>query len=80
LTQTSISTERTSKHIDQSAILEFDNAREAQGFDPSKAVAVTMRPGDAVIHHPLTVHGSGGNETDIVREGLTSHFFVANEA
>ena len=56
-----------------SAIFEFDNAREAQGF------AVTMHPGDAVIHHPLTVHGSGGNETAVVREGLTSHFFVANE-
>ena len=68
------------EHTDQSAIFEFDNAREAQGFDPSKAVAVTMYPGDAVFHHPLTVHGSGGNETDVVREGLTSHFFVANEA
>ena len=39
-----------------------------------------MHPGDAVFHHPLTVHGSGGNETDVVHEGLTSHFFVANEA
>jgi hypothetical protein len=47
--------------------------RQAQGFDLSKAVAVTMHPGDAVIHCPLTVHGSGGNETDVVREGLTSH-------
>jgi len=27
----------------------------------------------------MTGHGSGGNETDVVREELTSHFFVANE-
>jgi ectoine hydroxylase-related dioxygenase (phytanoyl-CoA dioxygenase family) len=27
-----------------------------------------MHPGDAVIHHPLTVHGSGGNETSVVAD------------
>lgn len=65
------------EHTDESANFEFDNAREAQGFDRSKAVAVTLHPGDAVFHHPLTVHASSGNQTDIPREGLTSHFFVA---
>jgi len=65
-------------HADKAEDFEFDNAREAEGFDRSKAIAVTMHPGDAVFHHALTLHASGGNDTDIPREGLTSHFFVAD--
>ena len=65
------------EHTDESANFEFDNARQAQGFDQSKAVAMTLHPGDAVFHHPLTLHASRGNQTNAPREGLTSHFFVA---
>ena len=61
-------------HKDVADTTEFDNALEAQGFDVSKAVAVSLNPGDAVFHHSLTLHASGGNTTDIPREGLASHY------
>ena len=61
-------------HKDVADITEFDNAREAVGFDESLAVAVSLNPGDAVFHHSLMLHASGGNTSEIPREGLTSHF------
>ncbi len=36
-------------------------------LDPSKVVDVVMQPGDVTLWHPLTVHGSGPNISDIDR-------------
>ena len=35
-----------------------------------------MKPGDCLVHHPLTVHGAGGNESDRqTRVALSCRFF-----
>ncbi|MDY0882978.1 phytanoyl-CoA dioxygenase family protein [Dongia soli] len=39
----------------------------AAGLDPAKVVNVLMEPGDVTLWHPLTVHGSGANTSQIDR-------------
>jgi hypothetical protein len=36
-------------------------------LDPSKVVDVLLEPGDVTLWHPLAVHGSGPNTSDIDR-------------
>ena len=40
------------------------------GFDLSTAEGVCLQPGEMSMHHGLTVHGSGGNQTDSPRLGI----------
>ena len=37
-----------------------------------------LSPGDALIHHCLTVHGSGRNNSNISRRGVTLQFRAKN--
>ena len=37
-----------------------------------------LRPGDALIHHCLTIHGSGSNKSNVSRKGLTLQFRAKN--
>lgn len=48
---------------------------EAEGF---KKVIPEVNPGDILVHHSLTVHGSSGNTSDRSRRGLTFQFKDAN--
>lgn len=65
---------------DMEAIREVLTAEQQEQF--SKPVAVELRAGECVYHHPLTVHGSFANQTDrprramvlnVVRDGVCSN-------
>ena len=66
-------------HEDASARSEIGHALEIPGVDMSQAVTVTLEPGDATFHHCRTFHFAGGNNSDVVRRGLTTHFFPQAE-
>lgn len=42
-------------------------------MDLSKAVKVTMSPGDVSFHHSRTLHYTSANEADTPRCGLVTH-------
>jgi len=44
------------------------------GIDRKKQKLVVLNPGDCVVHHARTVHGSGANESGHHRLGLTVRF------
>jgi ectoine hydroxylase-related dioxygenase (phytanoyl-CoA dioxygenase family) len=46
----------------------------AEAFDASHAVACPLRVGDATIHHPLTLHYTGANQSDEHRRAWILHF------
>jgi hypothetical protein len=46
------------------------------GIDESKAVDVVLQPGDISIHHESVVHGSGPNNADTPRVGLSIHYIA----
>ncbi len=39
-----------------------------------KPVIPAIQPGDILVHHSLTFHGSGANKSDMSRRGLTMQF------
>jgi ectoine hydroxylase-related dioxygenase (phytanoyl-CoA dioxygenase family) len=43
-------------------------------FDPRAAVYVSLRKGDAVLFHPLLVHGSSPNRNDSIRWTFVSRY------
>jgi non-heme Fe2+,alpha-ketoglutarate-dependent halogenase len=47
-------------------------------FDESTAVACTLQPGEASIHHPFTLHCSASNRSDQWRLGVALNFVSAN--
>ena len=50
----------------------YDHTSMNEGvFDESHRVLVPMRPGDAVLFHPLLAHGSGPNRSDRPRRLVT---------
>ena len=51
------------------------NGALATTADDSKAVAVTLQPGDATFHHCRTLHYAGGNATDTARYAVITHFW-----
>lgn len=40
----------------------------------SKFVYLSMNPGDTVFFHPLLIHGSGTNKTEIYRKSISAHY------
>jgi len=42
------------------------------------APPLTLRPGDATFHHPLTVHGAGANLTDRPRWSFIAMYVDAD--
>tara|TARA_Y100000590_G_scaffold469662_1_gene658959 strand:+ start:2142 stop:2894 length:753 start_codon:yes stop_codon:yes gene_type:complete len=40
----------------------------------------SLNPGDALVHHCLTIHGSGKNKTNFSRRGLTLQFRAKNSS
>jgi hypothetical protein len=42
--------------------------------DPTKAVACPLQVGSATVHHPLTLHYTGANQTDAYRRAWILHF------
>jgi ectoine hydroxylase-related dioxygenase (phytanoyl-CoA dioxygenase family) len=42
--------------------------------DPSKAVACPLKVGSATVHHPLTLHYTGPNQSDSCRRAWILHF------
>lgn len=51
----------------------INGALELANIDDSKAVKVTMEPGDLSFHHSWTFHYTTGNEADTPRCGLVNH-------
>jgi len=47
-------------------------------IDDQSAIEVSLRAGQASIHHPLTIHGSGGNPSSQWRYGLLFNYVSAN--
>jgi ectoine hydroxylase-related dioxygenase (phytanoyl-CoA dioxygenase family) len=47
---------------------------EAYNFDDSKAVACPLAVGGATVHHPLTLHYTGANQSDAYRKAWILHF------
>lgn len=50
------------------------------GIDREQQELVVLEPGDCVIHHARTVHGSGANESGHHRLGLTVRFKGASSS
>ncbi len=51
------------------------NATEVQvTFEPSQLCDLVLAPGEMSLHHPLTVHGSGPNQSDRERIGFIIRF------
>jgi hypothetical protein len=56
------------------------HALAAVAPDVSRAVAVPLRAGEAVLHHSRTLHGAGANTADTPRRALTLEFAVRDKA
>ncbi len=52
--------------------------RVLNDIDEQNAVPSTLEPGDASIHHPLTLHGSAGNPSDQWRMAVSLNFVSAD--
>ena len=46
--------------------------------DDQSAIEFSLRAGQASIHHPLTIHGSGGNTSNQWRYGILFNYVSAN--
>lgn len=49
-----------------------------EAVDESAAVTCRLQPGEASIHHPLTLHGSAGNKSDQWRLAVAFNFISAD--
>ena len=47
-------------------------------IDDQSAIEISLRAGQASIHHPLTIHGSGGNTSNQWRYGIIFNYVSAN--
>jgi len=47
-------------------------------IDDQSAIEISLRAGQASIHHPLTIHGSGGNPSSQWRYGILFNYVSAN--
>ena len=47
-------------------------------IDDQSAIEFSLRAGQASIHHPLTIHGSGGNTSNRWRYGILFNYVSAN--
>lgn len=64
--------EGLARHEDATAHSQIRDALEVK-VDESRAVKVTMQPGDVSFHHPLTLHYTTGNSATTPRCGLINH-------
>ena len=46
--------------------------------EPTSKVLVPRKPGYAVLHHSLTLHGSGPNRTPNRRRAIAAHYMRAS--
>ena len=46
-------------------------------IDDQSAIEFSLRAGQASIHHPLTIHGSGGNPSNRWRYGILFNYVSA---
>ncbi len=60
-------------HVSAAHRSAISGAREAIGVDESRAVRITMHPGDLSFHHSRTLHYTTGNEAKTPRCGLVTH-------
>lgn len=58
---------------DMDSIRSVLNEEELADFEP---VTLTLAPGEAVIHHPLSVHGSFGNRSANPRRAAVVNYFA----
>ena len=61
------------EHDDASKRSIISGALEVLDVDESKAVKITMSPGDLSLHHCRTLHYTSGNEANTPRCGLVIH-------
>jgi hypothetical protein len=47
-------------------------------IDEARAVGTPLRPGQASVHHPLTLHGSGANTSGSWRLGMGFNFVAGD--
>ena len=53
------------------------NQADPGAFDESRAVDLTLAPGDISVHHPLLLHGSNPNESNEWRRGGSIQYMPA---
>lgn len=70
---------RQLEHLDTGDALNMLGAREAvrREIDGAAAIALSLRPGQMSLHHPLVLHGSGRNATDDRRLGFVIRYVPA---
>lgn len=70
----------TAAHVDDERLKPAPNFSDPANRDGHRFLSWDMRPGDVLFHHPLVVHGAGGNRSPHQRRIGLSIRYIGNDA